>query len=198
MSKTVIATRTGLALLAAVLGLSLTLVAPAPANAYTPHHLGNSFQDRYQCVSIHGGTVQSGTRFVMWYYTSTSTDFVEHYEGTVSSSNTWPFTAGSGLNAKYDGYPVYEYRYQPNTDWSMGIDTNNIHHVVLKSSYTGAGRLWVATGLYPNDGLMVNVYASDHASNYTPQYLYINNYLDGYYVYVEARGLSGYYGWIYW
>jgi hypothetical protein len=198
MSKTVIATRSGLALVAAVLGLLLTLIAPAPANAYTAHHLCNAFQDRYQCVNLKGGVVQAGTRFIMWSYASKNSDFVEDYVGKVSSSNEWPFTPGSGNNSNYNGYSVYEYRYQPNTNWCMAIDPNNIHHVVLQSCSNGPGRYWVATGLYPNNILEINVYATNHASNYTPQYLYINNYLDGYYVYAEPSGLSGYYGWIYW
>jgi hypothetical protein len=198
MSKTVIAIRSGLALLAAVLGLSLTLVTPALANAYTAHHLCNGFQDRYQCVNLKGGVTQAGTRIIMWSYSATQSDFVQVYSGTVSSSNAWPFTPGSGNNTNFNGYPVYEYRYQPNTNWCMGVDPTNTHHVVLQSCSNGPGRLWVAINDFPNNEPIVNVYATNHASNYTIQYLYINNYLDGYYVYTEPKGLSGYYGWVYW
>ncbi len=199
MSKTVLATRSGLTLLAvAVLGLSLTLVRPAPANAYTAEHLCNAFQDRYQCVNLKGGVIQAGQRIIMWHYDAPQSDFAEHYVGKVSDTGEWPFTPGSGNNRNYNNYPVYEFRYQPNTDWCLGVDPSNTHHVVLQSCSDGPGRWWVVIDDFANQEPIVNVYATNHASNYTPQFLYINDYHDGYYVYTEPTGYSGYYGWIYW
>jgi len=42
-----------------------------------------------------------------------------------------------------------------------------------------------------------NVYATNHASNYTFQWLFIYGTSDGHYVYTEPKGLYGFYGWRY-
>jgi hypothetical protein len=39
---------------------------------------------------------------------SNSLRWDEELVGTVTSSNSWPFTAGSGLNAKYNGDQVFQ------------------------------------------------------------------------------------------
>ena len=197
MNKSLLATRSGLTLLAAILALSSMLVRPVPANAYTAHHLCTAGADQFHCTNLKGGVVQAGTRIIMWWYGVKQSDFVEHYEGDVSSSNSWPFTPGSGNNSAMNGAHVYEFRYQPNTSWCLGVDPNNIHHVVLQSCSNGPGRLWAQDG----DNWLAayaNVYATNHTSNYTHQWLYVNSPSDGYYVYTEPYGYGGYYGWKYW
>ena len=196
MNKSLLATRSGLTLLAAILALSLSLVRPAPANAYTAHHLCSAYFP-LQCTALPGGNTYAGARIVMWWRGVTSSNFAEHYVGDVSTSPAWPFVNGSGDNTALKGHHVWEFRYQPNTSWCLGVDPNNPHHVVLVSCSDGPGRWWVQNGDQNYSAGFANVYATNHASNYTFQWLYINGTSDGYYVYTEPVGYSGFYGWRY-
>ncbi len=90
MNKSLLATRSGLTLLAAILALSSMLVRPVPANAYTAHHLCTAGADQFHCTNLKGGVVQAGTRIIMWWYGVKQSDFVEHYEGTSSATSRTP------------------------------------------------------------------------------------------------------------
>jgi hypothetical protein len=195
MNRSLLATRSGLTLLAAILALSAMLVRPVPANAYTAHHLCAA-ADNLQCTALPHGDTYAGARIVMWWRGVTSSDFVEDYVRAVSGPNAWPFTPGSGNNTAFNGDPVYEFRYQPNTSWCLGVDSANTHHVVLQSCSNGPGRWWVRSGEYYS-AAYANVYATNHASGYTIQWLYVNCTSDGCYVWTEPKGLCCEYVWRY-
>jgi len=68
-----------------------------------------------QCINNWGGGGQ-GTllRFYHYVENNTNNQWNWWYEGDVSGPQTWPFTAGSGINSYYNTKPVYKFAWAPN------------------------------------------------------------------------------------
>src|SRR5262249_54182070 len=86
--------------------------------------------------------------------------------GTVSSSGAWPFTPGSGMNAQFNGDPVWEIRLHEDTSECVGAIVSVIQSgvLVLDSCNGGTGVWWVSSGYS-----FVNRAASNHVGS--PQYM---------------------------
>jgi hypothetical protein len=68
-------------------------------NDEPPRYPGNGAIHRLELVIV------AISQLISTHVNGNSLRWDEELVGTVSSSNSWPFTAGSGLNAKYNGRP---------------------------------------------------------------------------------------------
>lgn len=72
-----------------------------------------------QCLNDwNGGGPGTLTRWYQYGESNPENQWNWWYEGTVSPTQSWPFTAGTGLNNDYDGNPVYKFAYAPDGNGS--------------------------------------------------------------------------------
>jgi hypothetical protein len=87
-----------------------------------------------------------------------------HFEniGTVSSSNAWPFTPGSGLNTEWNGHEVSQIIYYPlnsNSGYSIAASRNFLNAVLHStSSQTYAVQDYISSNNYK----LISVDSSNH------------------------------------
>jgi hypothetical protein len=119
----------------------------APAYYSGPNYVCNNWGLGY-CMTVNSnGTLHSHVK-------SNSLRWDEELVGTVSSSNSWPFTAGSGLNAKYNGDQVFQLVENEDQSQCAGISYWIGQEATLGvvPCSNGLGRLWVY-----NDDWLINV-----------------------------------------
>jgi hypothetical protein len=105
-------------------GVALAGVSPAHALGNGRYNIchdnGNGTQS---CLNNTAGYASSNNPIQYWAYGTQgepNNDWNIGAEGTVVGTNCsscWPFVTGSGLNAKYNGDPVYEFVWSQNTDY---------------------------------------------------------------------------------
>ena len=76
------------------------------------------------CLNNRAGLAENDNPVQYWAFSAQgepnndwNAGFVGYVNGSDCTSNCWPFVAGSGMNAKYNGNPVYELIWEPDTGY---------------------------------------------------------------------------------
>ncbi len=112
-----------------------------PLNYISPDRLlsGGPYQicdGSDQCINVWGGVAANALRFYRYVEGENNNEWNWWYEGTVSGSQGWPFTNGSGVNIVFDGNPVYKFAWAPNGNGTGNCIDQGAFHQLYPTSYT--------------------------------------------------------------
>lgn len=103
-----------------------------PMNYVSPDQLSaNGYYICFSAISCLNNWNNGGAgNLIRWYHYTVSTNPYQQwnwwFEGYVSGQQSWPFSAGTGINNSYNGNPVYKFAYAPNDNGTGNCISQNL------------------------------------------------------------------------
>jgi hypothetical protein len=131
-----------------ILGTGLGLSPAIPANAVLITNLctAATYNGNHQCLNLWEGLLANGATIKYYHHGggNIQNEWAPADDGAVVGVNCggsgqricWPFTTGSGMNAKYNGDNVYVFEYGQSPSWCMDQGKYNVY------THNGSLQLW--------------------------------------------------------